>query len=194
MAWSRTEGEIEGHDGGGGGGGGGGEEGNGGDEELDLETTSSFAGCPSLYILADCPATNALYVAFRGTKVQSDFLVLADVVPLSPPWPEEKGKLGSVAHSAFLLILFLLLRRRRLLLLRASSKEQGKESSTAAAGKFAAHRGFARRAAGIPIEAIAAHAAAKGRRLVVSFFFERERERGGVFFFLFAFFFNQKNF
>ena len=111
MAWSRVEGEgeeenaIDDGDGdseGGedesedGGGGGGGEEA-GGEEE-----GGGGGRCPSLYLLADCPSTNALYVAFRGTKAQGDLLVLADVAPLSPPWPAEKGRLspaGAVSSS-----------------------------------------------------------------------------------------------
>ena len=102
MAWSRVEGEGEeenaiddgdgdsegGEDESEDGGGGGGEEA-GGEEE-----GGGTGRCPSLYLLADCPSTNALYVAFRGTKAQGDLLVLADVAPLSPPWPAEKGRLS----------------------------------------------------------------------------------------------------
>ena len=171
MAWSRVEGENDEND----------ENRDSNDAADDeLEAAAAFPGCPSLYLLADCPATNALYVAFRGTKVQTDFLALADVAPLSPPWPGERGMLEAALPFSSLL----------------PSSSPGVVGGGKGKGtqqqqqqlKCSAHRGFARRAAEIPIEAIAAHAASRRRRLVVSwsrrlclyrsfFFLERERER-----------------
>ena len=189
MAWSRVEGEgNEGND------DESDESENGGgveneeEDESELEKeASSFRGCPSLYLLADCPATNALYVAFRGTKVQSDFLVLADVVPQSPPWPVEKGgRLQLPPLPQLPQPPPPLSEEEGKQQQQQRRKQQQQRRKQQQQPRFSAHRGFARRAAGIPIEEIAAHAASKGRRLVVR---KRKREREfGVFFFLSRFF------
>ena len=53
---------------------------------------------PQAYLVVDCPTTNALYVAFRGTKRRADLGTLSDVAP-APAWPRRHAPGGAAAAA-----------------------------------------------------------------------------------------------